>query len=218
MKFLTITIALIFSLNSFSQSRNELLAEINSWKTSIINTACFPMPIDSFAYTLKNYFDTNGYKFDSKTDSSVTFKINLKTYAERQFLADKNYRHPLHNNAKPNFNMVDIKLYVICVLYDNQNKIDVKIVSTYNNNYADKTTYNQDVLKGGSLAVPTVTNKQYFYNNKPFNFNPYDIKKYLFTAYYGNSFLISEELQNKIILYNNKQKKEDKKIVKGRDY
>lgn len=219
MRFFILITFLLEIFFCFSQNRNDLLKKINDYKTNTINQASFPEPVANFAYTLKDYFDANGYVFDSKTDSSVTFKIGLKTYAERQFVADKSYRHPLRNNdAKPNFNMVNINLYVTCVLYSQQNKITPQIISSYNTSYTSKEKYNQDVLSGGTLAVPTINNNQYFYNNKAFHFNPYHIKKYLYTAYYRNSMVLPTDIQQQITAYNNQQKKKKKKLIAGRDY
>lgn len=207
--FIFFTVFLI-SIVSFAQNRKTILSEINSYENRIIREASYQVTGDSLSAVLSNYFTQLDYVLDTISTDGVVYLKRLLCQGEQQFL---------DNNTKKR-NSIYRDFFISIVYFQSNNKplylqIETGLIDSYTSVYE----YNQAVLSLGTSSIAVSGKTPYcFDKGKLFGFNKMEARRFLYVHFYGNKIPFSDELNNKIAAYNASQKKEQKKIIAGRDY
>jgi hypothetical protein len=210
MRFFILITFLLETFFGFSQNRNDLLKEINSYKSDYINNVSFINNKDSLTSIINQYFKNQEFSFLAESDSGVIFYKVLRCNGEIQFTED---------GTKKNSKKLYRHFYVTVSFIEKDNHLLLKTTDLLSPNYIDAFSYNQAVLSDGTTAFNVTNTPVYcFDHNGRFQFNPYHLKKDVYIHFYGNVIPFTNELINKIEVYNAQQKKDDKKLIAGRDY
>ena len=201
MKILPLIILLSFCFNTFSQNRKEILKEIKGYTYGVIRFTPIETDEETYKEVIKNYFLQSGYKKDTTTDSAFTF---FKTFPCVKSTPLKPHQVNEKNNRR-NFIHASEKKYTKSSQTGSVSIVIIKKDEGLDFNSSKTTNY----IPGG----PT-TSKCIAVNN----FLEQDLRTFIYEHYNGKTITIPDKLMTKIENYNDRRKKESRKLVEGRDY
>jgi len=210
MRFIIFIALLSLTTSLFSQNRKTILSEVSSYKNQIIREASYPATKDSLRSVLSYYLNQEDYVIDTVNADTLVYYKRLGCYGEQQFLDG--------NNKKQN--IIYRNFYISVQFFSQNNKrLNLKFSTSFPDSYTSNYAYNQDVLSSGTSSVP-VNGKgiSCFSKGEMFYYSEMEIRRFLYHHFNRQTIVLPKELTLKIEEFNKEEKKDKKKITKGRDY
>lgn len=181
MKYFLFAISILISVISFSQSKKELLKEINTHIEKEYKNATYKCSDVELKNAITDFLIKKNYTATYNDSNSLGF------------VKSSSYTYYLFANRTQFNNYEHTQLYINIKILGNKNENKTISVETSTKNTPSQQT-NRRLL--GKIKTQ---DKQSLYKN-------------LYNKFVNSKISLPKELTKKIIVYNKKQKKEDKKI------
>ncbi|MFH1321617.1 MAG: hypothetical protein ABII90_13325 [Bacteroidota bacterium] len=193
MKTFLVIFCLILTTNAFTQKKKDIIKKIDNYMNKTIYYAMYETNYDSLKSVIKQYFMENDFIQTKESDSDMTFYTKVPFMCSTYRYA-KSYKYTAikHKTCYR-------KAFVTVSIYDEKPGKNIRI-SWYVVNYPP------GVWRHGGTGYVG------------YSFDELSLRKYLYITYYRKFIPFPEQLANSINDYNASQTKEQKKIVKSKNY
>ncbi|MBI2966645.1 MAG: hypothetical protein HYY40_02370 [Bacteroidetes bacterium] len=212
MKILFFFSFLFILSNTLAQTRKEIISTIRNYSDETVFKATYGTDNQVLIAILNDFFQKIDYQVESFSDSQITFtgKIpvtivkrnyeyyrgtrNIGAIAERSNISNKHcdvYREGHCSPPRAVFRTLYVNDNVIVFIYSEKGQHKIRVKSWFD------------------PYSPVFTKSR---------FNEWELRKYLYIKYYGDSISCPEEITALINEWNLKYVSDRRKIIQGRDY